>query len=1064
MRKLTLLVAGLFMLCASAVYGQSRTISGTVVTSSDNEPVIGASILVKGTTNGTISDVDGGFELQVSDGAILVVSYVGLKTTEVVAKKGMVIAMESDAVLIDEVIAVAYGTSTKKAFTGSAQTKTGEELAKMQVSDVSKSLDGAMSGVQVSSSSGQPGESAAIRIRGVGSISASQSPLIVVDGIPYEGSLNSIPTQDIASLTVLKDAAANSMYGARGSNGVILITTKKGSDGNAKVNFEARLGGNMRGVPTYDIISNPADYYEMSWESIRNMYLASGSTYLASGIAASNELIDKYLKYNIYKGVPNNQLIDPVTGQINPNATQRKWNDNWAIDPFQTGLRQEYNVNISGGSDKSSYYISAGYLEDNGYIQGSGFERFNSRVKVDQEVTKWFKAGANIAYTQTSQDAPSAGGTDYSNLFMFSQSIAPIYPIYLYDQTTGDAILDENGNKKYDFGDQNGRPYASKQNPLSYLGSDIYRYIADNLSLRGYLEFSFLKDFKFTVNASYDVFNFSSTEFMSPTNGNATENGGTGSKAMQRYAAFNTNQLLTYEHDFDGHSVNVLLGHELKMDETEVLSGSMQQFYDPANPEFSNAGTITDLSSYTSGYNIQGLLSRVEYDYSDKYYLSVSFRRDGSSYFAPKVRWGNFWSVGASWRMKEETFLQDVTAIHDLKLKASYGTQGNDALGAGATPYLDQYSLSRVDGMPSPSFAYRGNPNLTWEKSNNFNAGFELGLFDRVNFEADFFIKETNDMLYAKPLPPSGGSPSWMYTNEMDMRNIGVEVQLGATIVKTRNVKWDVDLNLTTYKNALTRLPSDKADVIAQDGGYAAGSYWRSVGGSLYDFYDYHYLGVNAATGSPMYTVKAEDYDPIDDKGKHEWESVAGLEYGQLADGTYFVSQTSYASRLKTGKSALPDLYGGLSTSVEAYGFDFSLQTAFQLGGYVNDSYYASLMHGGEYGQNWHKDIYKRWTLTNTDTDVPRVQASSQSISESSDRWLTSASYLSLRNITLGYTFPKKWLNKAKIRTFRVYVVGDNLALLSARKGLDPRQSFSGETGYSYSAMTTVSGGITLGF
>ncbi len=1046
-------------------------VKGTVVSGENDEPVIGASIVVKGTTNGTITDVDGSFELPVSAGDVLVVSYIGMKTQEIPARNGMTVRLEEDATMIDEVISVAYGTSTKKAFTGAAQSKRGDEIAKMQVSDVSKSLDGAMAGVQVVSSSGQPGTSASIRIRGVGSISASQSPLIVVDGVPYEGSLNSIPSQDIASLTVLKDAAANSMYGARGSNGVILITTKKGESGKINVNLEARVGGNMRGVPAYDIITDPGDYYEMMWESIRNSYYYSGSSYLASGIAASNDLINK-LGYNIYKGIPDAEVVNYATGRLNPNAKELKWTDSWLKEPFQVGLRQEYNLSISGGVDKTNYYISAGYLNDNGYISNSGFERFNVRAKLEQEVTKWFKVNINSAYTHTSSDSPTAGTSGYSNLFMFSQSIAPIYPVYLYNRD-GVAQYDANGKRRYDFGEEdkdNGymlRAYASNQNPLATNEANIYRSVWDNLNLRGGLDFTLYKGLKLQVNAAYDVYNINSTEFMTPIGGDAKTANGRGTKSTTRYMALNTNQLLTYENTFDGvHSINVLLGHEFKMDKSEVLSGQKSQFYDPTNPEFETAGSIDGLTSYTSAYKIQGFLSRFEYNYAEKYYLSASYRTDGSSYFAPKVRWGHFWSVGASWRMKEESWLQGVEAIHDLKLKASYGTQGNDNVGLGSAPYLDTYAYaeSTDGGKKSPVLSNRGNPDLTWEKSNNLNVGVELGLFDRLDIEADFFIKETKDMIYAKPLPLSVGSPAYMYTNEMDMRNIGVEVTLGATLLKTRNLKWTVDLNLTHYKNQLTRLPADKQSLIDKDGGYASGSYWRSLGGSIYDFYDYHYLGVEASSGLPMYEVTAEDYAKAQETAAENGIAFDESAYGQLEDGTRYAYKTANASQKVLGKTAIPDLYGGLNTTLEFYGVDLSIQTAFQIGGYVYDSFYGSLMGGGEYGANWHKDIFKRWTSTNTNTNVPRVGVNSQDLGLQGDATLTSASYFSLRNITLGYTFPKKLMEKAKIKTLRLYVVADNIALASARKGLDPRQSFSGTTGYVYSAMATVSGGITIGF
>lgn len=1062
------------LLATTVAFAQNKQISGTVMSAEEGEPVIGASILVKGTTIGTITDVDGKFTVSMPKEATkITITYVGLKTTEVDAKDGMVINMETDASELDEVIMVAYGQSTKKAFTGAAASVKGQDIQKMQVSEVSKSLEGAIAGVQVLTASGQPGESGAIRIRGIGSISASQAPLIVVDGIPYEGSLNSIPSQDIADLTVLKDAAANSMYGARGSNGVILITTKKGTSGKIEVNFEARVGGNMRGVPTYDIITDPADYYEMQWEAERNAYLTNNYDYLSAGISASETLIPN-LGYNIFRGIADNQLIDPTTGRINPLAKDHLWNDRWTKEPFGTGLRQEYNLNVSGGANKTTYYLSAGYLDDNSYIKGSGFQRFSARAKIESEVTKWLKVGINSAYSRTTMDSPSLSEGSFANLFMFSQQIAPIYPVYLYNDN-GTPAYDADGKQKYDFGRSGERkytrPYAAEQNPMATIQANIYRYTYDNIALQGFAEFTFLKDFKFRINAAYDVFDLFQTEFMTPIGGDAMTANGRGQKATQRYSALNTNQLLTYKGEFGEHTVDVLVGHEYKQDAVETLVGQMSQYYLTDNPEFSNAGSMDGLDSYTSAYKIQGFMARAEYNFADKYYVSASYRTDGSSNFAPKVRWGHFWSVGASWRMKEESWLKDVDQIHNLKIKASYGTQGNDAIGAGATPYLDQYSFSRVNNRPSPVFSYRGNPDLTWEKSNNFNAGFELGLFERLDLEADFFVKETKDMLYTKPLPLSEGAPNWKYTNEMDMRNMGVEIQLDATLVKTRQVKWDIGLNLTAYKNALTRLPADKQPLIDKDGGYSAYPYWRKVGGSLYDFYEYHYLGVNPETGSSMFEIELKQ-DPNQEKTEKElWAEKCAefdngnkVEYGQLDDGTYWVSQTSYATRKETGKSAIPDVYGGLSTSVEAYGIDLSVNTAFQIGGWVKDSFYGTLMGSGEYGHNWHKDIFKRWTPTNRNTDVPRVESNSMILAEAADRFLTKASFFSLRNVTLGYTFPKKLMEKAKIRTLRLYIVGDNLALVSARKGLDPRQSFSGATGYNYSAMATVSGGITLGF
>ncbi|MBO5080878.1 MAG: TonB-dependent receptor [Bacteroidaceae bacterium] len=1053
-RKLMLLMACIVM-GIGLVNAQISKVTGTVISEEDGLPVVGASILVKGTTTGTVTDMDGKFTLTniPSTAKTLMISFIGLHTQEVEIKPVLSIALKPDAEVLDEVMVVAYGTAKKSSFTGSAATMRGDKIQKMQVADLSKSLEGAVAGVQIASSSGSPGTAASIRIRGIGSIYASQEPLIVVDGVPYEGSLNSISTQDIESLTVLKDAAANSMYGARGSNGVIIVTTKGSKSGKPRINFEARYGVNTRGVDNYDIISDAGEYYEMMYESVRNSLVPSMGYAAASQYAASN-LISGYLKYNKFAGVADNALIDPATGKLNPAATTYKWTDDWTEDPFKDGKRQEYNINISGGNDKTQAYASLGYLEDEGYMVGSGFERVSARVKVDQNIGKHFRVGGNIAYANTirRQFGSESGGT-YSNIFMFSQNIAPIYPIYLYD-ANGQLMYDEKGNARYDFGSEYVRPYSAEQNPLATAKEGINKFMSDNLSSRGYLEANFLNDFKFTLNVAYDVFNNTNTEFATPIGGDAFNVGGRGYNYTSRRGALNINQLLNWTREFGEHNFNVLLGHETKNDKYKYLEGHMTNFADPTNPDFNNAAQYQGLYSYSAEYALEGYFAKLDYDYADKYYLTGSIRRDGSSKFHEDNRWGTFWAVGGSWRAKEEAFLKDVEWLDNLKVKASFGTQGNDNIltSGGSTiwkAYSDLYTVDRVDGSAAFTKYLRGNKDLTWEKSNNFNVGLELGLWEWLDFNVDFFIKETKDMLYFSPLPPSQGSPSGIYRNEMDMKNTGVEFELNANIFDTDKFKWNVALNGTHYKNELTQLPVSKPADKYPDG-YQSGLYWRKLGGSLYDFYVYEYAGVDPSNGKPLYNKYLTDDN--------------GNETGEIET----TSDIAQATRRQSGKTSIPDFVGGLSTTVEAYGFDLTVQTAFQLGGYVYDSNYSGFMNQGDAGQNFHKDMFNRWTPTNTNTNIPALgyQIQSQSISQGNyvDFYLTDASYFSLRNVTLGYTLPKIWLQKAGIEKLRIYVTGDNLWLQSKRKGLDPRMYFSGDTKLGYSAVRTYSLGLNLTF
>lgn len=725
-------------------------------------------------------------------------------------------------------------------------------------------------------------------------------------------------------------------------------------------------------------------------------------------------------------------MVLPGTGKINPAATERKWTDDWNKDVFKRGVRQEYTLTVSGGSEKTRAYMSVSYLNDKGYVPNSGFSRVTVRGKVDQSISKFIKAGLNIAYSNTNQDQFGAEKTgSYSNIFFFGQNIAPIYPIYKYDLETGERLFDQNGGDLYDWGEQ--RAYGQLSNPYGQLLSSVVNTVRDNTSSRGYVDINILDGLKFTVNVAYDIFNTKSDNFFTPVGGDASTVNGRGTQSTSRYTALNTNQLLSYNKDFgrEGqHSVSLLLGHEIKSDHSYGLAGSMTNFVDPTVSDFANAVVYQDLTSSRTSYFLQGIFGRGEYSYGNRYFLSASYRRDASSRFAPDKRWGGFWSLGLSWNAKQEKFLLPVEAVNYLKFKASYGTQGNDNIGM-TKVYEDLYRIDRVNGEASIVKVFRAAPDVTWEKSNNFNAGIESRFFDRLSVNADFFIKETKDMIYYRALAPSQGDPASQLVNDMDMKNIGVEFEVSADLLKRRNFSWNLTLNGTSYKNKITKLPSNEPAE-----GYASGNYWRRKGGSLYDFYMYEWRGVDSETGKPLYTGKEED----------------------------IVHEAANAKMVRTGKSSIPDIYGGISTSWTFFGVDLSAQFAYQLGGWTLDSNYQSLMSAGSAGTNWHKDIFRRWTPQNTDTDVPRVQNRYQEASQTSTRFLTKASYISLKNVTVGYTFPKTLTQKARISNLRVYVIGDNLWYMSKRRGLDVRQSFSGAAGFTYSALRTVSAGLSFTF
>ena len=1061
MKKTLMLMFALLVASIGIASAQTLTVTGTVVAESDGQPVVGAYVLVNGTTLGTITDENGDFGIAnvPADSKELIVTFLGMSTVSApVQKEPVRVVMKADQNYLDETIVVAYGVQKKSSFVGSATQISGQKLESMQTTNVAKSLEGAVAGLQTSSSTGTPGSGSTIIIRGFGSVSASQSPLVVLDGVPYEGSLNSIPAQDIESLTVLKDAAANSMYGARGSNGVIMVTTKSGAAGKTQITFEGKVGFNSRGVPSYDVIDDPAAYYEMTWESIRNSMYYGGNMGLAqSGLYASGAMVNQFGLYNVYKGVGNDAIVDPATGKINANAKELKWTDDWTKDIFKPGVRQEYNVTASGGTDKTRAYMSLSYLDDAGYVANSGFKRLSARGKIDQTIGKRIHAGISFAYSNTDQQMYNdSEGSNYSNLFFISQYMPPIYPIYLYDKETGERQYGPNGEVLFDWG-EDGRPVAASTNAYGQLLTSKKRYVSDNITTRGYLNVDLLKDLRFSANVAFDVFNGKYDYFTTPAGGDALVVNGRGQQQMDRYTALNANQLLTYSPTFGDHSINLLLGHETKSDNSYVLYGHMTNFVLPDVTDFSNAVVYQGLDSNTSSYFLQGYFGRAEYSYANKYYASASYRRDGSSRFAPENRWGSFWSVGASWNMKNESFLMNVPQIDLLKFKASYGTQGNDNIGY-TKVYEDLYTITRVDGQASLNKTFRAAPEVTWEKSNNFNVGAEAKFFGRFNLNVEYFIKETKDMIYSKPLAPSQGLPGSQLVNDMDMKNTGVEFEISADIIKTRDILWNVSLNGTHYKNVITKLPSDYPEE-----GKQVGSYWREVGGSLYDYYLYEWAGVNPENGLPQYSSR---YRIEVVKNEETGEETQQEIIDPNGDHLKLVNSTSSgdATLTKVGKSPIPKLYGGFSTYLSLYGFDLSASFAYQLGGWTLDSNYQTLMSAGDIGSNWHKDIYNRWTPENPNTDVPRVQNGSQTANETSTRFLIESSYISLRNATIGYTIPQTAAKKIGVEKLRVFVTGDNLWYLSKRKGLEVRNSLTGGTGFVYSALRTVSAGVSVTF
>ncbi|SEG04461.1 SusC/RagA family TonB-linked outer membrane protein [Parabacteroides chinchillae] len=1049
MKRLTYLLLCL-MLGIGLATAQTTKITGTVISAEDSEPIIGASVMVKGTTTGTVTDYDGAFTLNVPSSAkTLVVSYVGMEMKELPIQPHMKIVLNSSSQALDEVMVVAYGTTTKKSFTGSASAVKADDIKQIQSATITNALDGRAAGVQIVSKTGQPGENPTVRIRGIGSINAGKDPLYIVDGATYDGPISTLNSADIESMTVLKDAAANSLYGARGANGVILITTKRGNKTKLGINLDMKWGVNSRSVPEYDMITDRSVYYEQSWKAQYNKLIATGmspsdvvSTLGSDDPANSLQaILGGYNNYN----VPWSELIG-ADGKINPNA-RLLYTDDWSDALFRNSLRQEYNFSLGGSDDKQTYFISLGYLGDESYAKGSGFDRYSGRVRYERNLTKWLKAGANLAYAHTIQNYPTTSGGSYVNYFQWTRNIAPIYPVYLHDPKTGAIIKDKNGKDIYDYGDQGqygySRPYAGASNPAGVLDYDVNRITLDNVSASAFLEAEVYDGLSirgnFDVNTTYK----NGAYLTNPLYGDAAANGGYVEQENQKWFSYTGSVFLNYRKTFDKLSVEGMGGIESYKKEWNYLYGQKRNLATISAPDFSNAVVYAELSSYLKKYSVTGILFRANLSYDDKYYLSASFRRDGSSRFHPDNRWGNFGSVGVSWRLGQEGFLQDASSwLNDLKIKASIGTQGNDNLYyANGTdinyiPYMDQYEVANNNGNVSVKQYYVGNKDISWEKNLNFNIGFETTMWDRFHFNLEYFYKKTTDMLFYKPVAVSIGI-STLLVNLGKMSNKGIEIETDVDIIKTRDWRWNVGLNFTHVKNTILELPAEnrKEGILGQ-------GYTKMVeGGSIYDLYLPEYAGLDE-NGKAMWNVYNED--------------------GTLK-GTSIVNSDAYTntSRRKVG-CAIPDLTGGLSTSLSWKDIDLSALFSYQIGGDVYDAIYASTMQMRESGRGMHKDLLNAWTPTNTNTSVPVMLMGYKDANGISDLYLTNASFFNIRNITLGYSLPKKWLRTLTIDKLRVYFAGDNLALFSHRKGLDPRQYDYGTSEFNYSPIRTISFGINV--
>lgn len=1071
MNKRVMLILSCLLLSVGFIVAQTTRISGTVV-DSNAEPVISASVVVKGTTIGTVTDLDGKFSINVPDGNnTLVFTLVGMKTVEARATQGMKVIMDNDDKILDEVIVVAYGTSKKEALTGSVSAISASDIVKRPVSNVGSALEGMGTGIQVSSSFGEPGQAPEIRIRGFSSmLSGAASPLIILDGNTFNGNIANINPNDIENISVLKDAASAALYGSRAASGVILITTKKAKKGESHtLSLNIRQGFTNRAMPEYER-QNAKQYMQSAWTGYRNGLMSGNASYTEeiANKLANETIISDFMGYNIFN-VDNASLYNE-DGTFNPNA-QIKSNIagdlDWFKDMERTGYRQEYNISGSGAWDNFNVFYSLGYLNDKGYVKTSDYERYTGRINIEYSPRKWLNTGLNLSGSYEKRNrTPGSGGNSYNNVFYYARTIAPIYPVHLHDleSANGDYILDRDGNIQYDSGELYGRTQNLARHAIWESELNKYAITNNRTTIEPFAQISFLNDFKFLVKANMVVRDQKDKRYANSIIGDGA---GTGRGYMYDYdfKEYTFSQQLNWAKTIgESHNFDVMAAHEYYNWVRHYIYAFKQGESLANNMDFSNFSTMNSLDGYRDRYRLESYLGRLRYNYDEKYFFEASYRRDGSSMFAPNNRWGGFWALGGSWIVSREAFLADQKWIDMLKVRASYGEVGNDTFGAGSYYlYTDLYALDFNGEAGAVYRSKEADKNVTWESMGNFTVGLDARLFNRVNFTFDYFDRRNKDLLFDVAKPLSTGSTNITTPNPTVRRNLGTvknygfEFSLDGDIIKTRDWRWNLGADITLMKNKIVSLPEQMKN------GYMTGNSRWLEGKSRYELYVYQWAGVDQMTGLGLYEL-----DP-------DFEATAARANRLVtitdAEGneTKYTTATSYARRDYSG-SAIPDAFGSIKSSLEYKNFALSLLFTYGIGGKVLDANYASYMSFGSTPGALHKDALKAWTaipegMTETSTNridpkgVPALDYTVNSYNHTyaSTRFLTDASYFTIKNVTLNYNVPRSFYQKLDLKGLSVGASVENLAIFSKRKGMDPQQSYDGNTDYQFVPARTFS-------
>ena len=1052
MRKKSFLFLFICLLCSLSSWSQTIKVTGVVYAEDGNEPVIGASVLVKGTTLGTVTNIEGAFVLQnvPQTAKTLVVSYVGMRKTEVAIKPQMKIVLKADSELLDEVMVVAYGTAKKSSYAGSASLVKSDALKDLPTTSFESALNGKVAGLTVTSSSGQAGSAPSIRIRGNGSMNASNEPLYVVDGVPVVSGnigqmsdytystnnvMNSLNPEDIESISVLKDAAASSLYGSRAANGVVLITTKRGREGKPVVGLKASVGFTPCWATDNYEAAGVQEQVNMLYTVFHDYATSDGDSNEDANAYALKQLNKKFNKHGYQFSTSGTGAFENVAiGEYDKSGRAGKYFD-WEDAYFRTAVYQTYDLSVSGATPTTNYYTSLSYTKDQGRIKVNSFDRISGRVNLSQKVGKWMEFGTNVSLSRTNKSGYNDTRSTGDNLFMQTRNL--LWGLYWpTDYKTGDPWTSRYGS------------YA--QNQLYYMNECENESINSRISAVETLTLHLMKGLDVKSIFSYDNTTVKDHLYHSANHYAGSSVGGQVHEMRTIYEKVVSSTTASYNNTFGHHTIGLLAGFEAEKNKTDFTRSTGEGLPTSTLHTVSTAGTLS-AGGYNWGNAMVSILSKVDYNWKERYYASASFRRDGSSRLSPDTRWGNFWSVAGAWRILSEPFMKEVPLLSDLRLRASYGVNGT--LPTNNYGYINLMSYgNKYLGNPGGTITTMANADLSWETSYTLNLGLDFGLFDnRLRGTIEYFNRNSKDLLQDVPISSVTGFGS-VLQNIGEINNKGVEVELSGDIIRNRNLTWSAGLNATFLKSKVTKLYNG-ADIIWYDptGDDDRAQYLYREGESTLAFYGYEWAGVNPENGKSVYYVN----DPDDPK-------AGDFEYN--GRGATYDYDNAYETILG---DVIPKVTGGINTNISWKGIDLGLNFIYKIGGKLYDGAYKDVADDGYYWERIRAKSYydNMWNPTRTNGSQPAIRGIDLTDSmQYSSRQMHNASFLRLKTLSLGYSLPKALISKVMLSNARIFFNASNLLTFAKYKEADPEVNSYGTRGWETPIGKTFVFGIDLKF